>query len=55
MHSLSAALIAVAIGLGGGYRPWHPRRGAGRTRGIHHHAPRSMSCWPSPPCCCSSR
>lgn len=24
---------------GGGYRPWHPRRGAGRTRGIHHHAP----------------
>ncbi len=38
VHSLSAALIAVAIG-GGGYRPWHPRRGAGRTRGIHHHAP----------------
>lgn len=24
---------------GGGYHPWHPRRGAGRTRGIHHHAP----------------
>ena len=54
VHSLSAALIAVAIGsvvgtaLGTspGRWPdaWNPPSCA-----------RSMSCWPSPPCCCSSR
>ncbi|STV29495.1 ABC transporter permease [Klebsiella pneumoniae] len=54
VHSLSAALIAVAIGLvvGTALAPspgrwpdaWNPPSCAW-----------SMSCWPSPPCCCSSR
>lgn len=54
VHSLSAALIAVAIGLVVGTAlgtspgrwpdAWNPPSCAW-----------SMSCWPSPPCCCSSR
>ncbi len=54
VHSLSAALIAVAIGLAVGTAlgtlagrwpdAWNPPSCAW-----------SMSCWPSPPCCCSSR
>ncbi len=40
---------------GGGHRPWHPRRGAGRTRGIHHHAPGRCPAGHPLPCCCSSR
>lgn len=54
VHSLSAALIAVAIGLVVGTTlgalagrwpdAWNPPSCAW-----------SMSCWPSPPCCCSSR
>ncbi len=54
VHSLSAALIAVAIGLVVGTAlgtlagrwpdAWNPPSCAW-----------SMSCWLSPPCCCSSR
>ncbi len=54
VHSLSAALIAVAIG-----RWWVPPLAPSPGRWPDAWNPPScawsMSCWPSPPCCCSSR
>ncbi len=53
MHSLSAALIAVAIGWW--WAPLLALAGALAGRVESTIMRWSMSCWPSPPCCCSSR
>lgn len=54
VHSLSAALIAVAIGLVVG-TTLAPSPGRWPDAWNPPSCAWSMSCWPSPPCCCSSR
>lgn len=54
VHSLSAALIAVAIGLVV-VPPLAPSPGRWPDAWNPPSCAWSMSCWLSPPCCCSSR